>query len=196
MEEIRTQCHTRLPSVPILNRGSPAGFLAWWGKRPHNPGNGQSKLLSASRKMGRETGAQKWNSSSAKGHTVTLRLGWFIFSLLRPPYFERRVKLFTFWLGHQHQILREGRWYLLFSLFKWWISARFEEVLRGLTPTEMIEKKKMDNFLVDICPQNLSMSRNKLLIVLSVLMFGIDVFVEWEGVPGVSQLSVMASTTS
>lgn len=60
MEETRTRCHACLLSVSILNWGSPAGFVAWWRKRPPNPGNRQSKLLSASRKMRRETGAHKW----------------------------------------------------------------------------------------------------------------------------------------
>lgn len=58
-EETRTQCHAHLLNVLILNWGSPAGFVAWQRKRPHNPGNGQSKFLSVSRKMRREVGAQK-----------------------------------------------------------------------------------------------------------------------------------------
>lgn len=54
----------------------------------------------------------------------------------------------------------------------------------------------MGNFLVDTCPQNLSMRPNKLLVVLSMLMFGIDIPVEWEGIPRQSQLSVTTNIAS
>lgn len=50
--------------------------------------------------------------------------------------------------------------------------------------------------MIGICPQNLSMRQKELLIVLSELMFGIDILVEWEGIPGESQLSVIANIAS
>jgi len=54
----------------------------------------------------------------------------------------------------------------------------------------------MDNFLVAICPQNLLVGQNKPLMVLSMLMFGVDILVEWGGILEESQLSTIANIAS